>query len=85
VRIVVNRQFQFGTDSVIGRDQERIGKPRRLEIEKAPKSAEIGVCPRASGGLRKWRNQAHEGIARIDGNARLGIGIGRAIGHETSA
>ena len=45
----LDRELQLGADAVIGGDQQRIAIARRLEVEKAAESAELGVRARPRG------------------------------------
>ena len=76
--VMLDRQFQLGADAVIGRDQQRIGEARRLQVEETTKAAQIGVGARPACRLGHRADRADQRVARGDRNASIGIGIGRA-------
>lgn len=44
--LMLDRELQLGADTVVRRDQQRIGEPRRAQIEEAAESAEVRVRAR---------------------------------------
>ena len=58
--------FDFGADTVVGGDQDRIDKARGLEIEQAAKAADLGIGPGARGGAHQGLDQFHHAIAGVD-------------------
>jgi len=71
-----DRQLQLGADTVIGRDQQRIDEPCRLQVEKPAKSAKVCVGPRPPRRFGERADRADQRVARSDRNAGIGIGLG---------
>lgn len=76
----VDGELELCPDAIVRGDQERVVEPRRLQVEKAAKSAEISVSSGAAGGARHGGDHPHQRIAGGDIDARLGISIGAAGG-----
>jgi hypothetical protein len=71
--------FDFGADTVVGGDQDRIDKACGLEIEQAAKAADLGIGPSARCGAHQGLDQFHQAIAGVDINT--GRRVARLI-HE---
>lgn len=69
-------KLELRADPVIGGHKQRIGKASSLQIEKPAEPAQIRVCAGPPRGLGQGRNRADQGVARRDGDASLGVGIG---------
>jgi hypothetical protein len=77
----LDRDFNFGADPIIGGDQERITKARRLEIENAAEAADFGVGTTPPCGAHNRLDFSNHRIARIDIDAGTGIGEAFPICH----
>jgi len=70
----VDGDLELGADTVIGRDQYRVGETGRLEVEQAAETADLaigaGAPGRADGGLDGF----HKGVARVDIDASVLVG-----------
>ena len=82
---MVDRELELRAHAIIGRDQQWISKARRLEVEKAAKAAQFGICTGTAGGLGQGSDGAHQRIAGGDVNASLGVAVRFGIGHGTRA
>jgi hypothetical protein len=69
----VDGEFELGTDTVIGGDEQRIGEACSAQVEKAAETAEIGVGTGAAGGLGERRDGADQRIACGYRDAGLGV------------
>ena len=75
----VDGEFQLGAHAIIGGDQQRVFEPGGFQIEKAAKSAQVGIGAGTAGGLRQRRDGFHQRIACGDVYARLRIAIGMGV------
>ena len=75
VPATVDRELQLGADAVVRRDQQRIGEPRRLQIEEPAEPAQIGIRARAPRRFRQRADRADQRVARGDRHAGLGISM----------
>src|SRR6202035_1896634 len=69
----LDRDLELGADPVGGRDQNRIGEPRGLEVEQATKAADLGVGSRAGGGAHQRLDHVDQAIAGVDVDARIRV------------
>jgi hypothetical protein len=65
---------QLGPDPVGPADEHRIPEPGRLEVERAPKPADLAVRTRSSGGLNDGLDGIDEGVAVVDRYTSSGVG-----------
>ena len=72
----LDRQLELGADAVVGRDQQRVGIARRLEVEQAAESAELGVRAGPRGRAGERADRLDQRIAGVDRHAGIGIGQG---------
>ena len=70
----LDRQLQLGADAVIGGDQQGIAIARRLQVEKAAESAQLGIGPGARGRFGQRPDRLDQRIAGGNRNARVGVG-----------
>jgi hypothetical protein len=73
--------LDLGADPIIGGDEYRIGKTRRLEIENSAEAADFGIRAGPLRGARERLDLFDHGIAGIDIDAGTGIGDARFIFH----
>ena len=78
--VMLDRQLQFGAHAVIGRDQQRIGIAGGLRIEKSAKAADFAIGARPACRLDQRTDCLDEGVAGIDRDTGLGIGVGGGVG-----
>jgi hypothetical protein len=69
-----DRDLQLGPHAVIGGDQHRIGKARRLQVEQAAKAADLAIRTRPPRRPHQRLDAVDHLVAGIDVNARLGVG-----------
>ena len=79
----VDRQLELGPDAVIGGDQQGIGVARRLEVEEAAESAELGVGAGPCGRAGERADRLHQRISGVDRHAGIGISQG-LLAHSRS-
>ena len=85
VEAALDRDLDLGADAVVGRDQDRVDKPRRLEIEQPAESAKLRARPGTARGPGEGADSIHDPIADIDVDPRLGVGERlSAFGHPGS-
>ena len=73
--------FDLGADSIVGGDENRIGKTRRLEIENSAEAADFGIRAGPPCGAHERLDLFDHGIAGIDIDAGTGIGEAMFIFH----
>ena len=79
----LDSELELGAHPVIGRHQDGIGKPRRLQIEEPAEAAERPVRAGAGGRRRQRRHGAHQGVAGLDIDTGVAIGQAGDFGHRT--
>jgi hypothetical protein len=77
----LDRDSQLVSDPVIGGDENRIGKTRRLEIENSAEAADFGIRAGPPCCAHERLDLFDHGIAGIDIDAGPGIGEARFIFH----
>ncbi len=78
----IDGELQLGADAVIGRDQQRIGKARRLQIEEAAEAAERRVRPRPRRRLGERSDRPDQRVAGGDVDACFGVGVALVLAHR---
>ena len=73
------RDLELGADAVGGRDQDRIGETRRLEVEQRAEAAEARRRAGAGGGAGQRLDRLDQGIAGIDVDARRPVVLARIL------
>ena len=76
----VDGELQLGADAVRGRDEQRVGEPGSLRIEKRAEAAQLWVGTGTARGGDERSDGAHERVARLDRHAGAGIGVGAVPG-----
>lgn len=69
-----NRDFELRTDSVRGRDQDRVLVSGGARVEKPAESAECGIGAGPGRGPRERLDQVDQAIAGIDVDPRVAVG-----------
>ena len=70
----VDRDPQFGADTVGGRDQQRVGEAGGLQIEYATKTTDAAVGARPRGRAGQRFDGIDETLSGIDIDTRVAIG-----------
>ena len=70
----LNRDPELCTDTIGRGDQHRVGIARGLQVKKPAKAADPRHDTGAIGAFDRWFDPLHQVIARININARIGIG-----------
>src|ERR1700738_3422308 len=70
----VNGNLDLGADPVIGGDENRIGKTRRLEVKNSAEAADFGIRAGPPCGARERLDLFDQGIAGVDIDTGTGIG-----------
>src|SRR6185312_12985808 len=87
----VLRDLQLGADAVRGRNQNRIGEARRLQVEERAETAEARRRAGAGSGARQRLDRFDQGVARVDIDAGRPVVLARilarfrSLGHYTLA
>lgn len=79
--IIINRQFDLGSDTIIGRHQQRIVVPRCLGVEEAAKAPDFCVRTWASSRFDEWPDGFYQGVSGGNRYARFGVAVGCLIAH----
>ena len=79
--------FELGADAVVGGDQERVLVTSGLEVEKAAKTAQIGIRARSRRRGGEGLDGLHKPRASVDIDARLAVSVAVAglFAHWTGA
>jgi hypothetical protein len=60
--------------SIVGRDQDRIAEPGRLEVEQPTEAADLAIRAGAAGGAHQRLDLLDHQVAGVDVDARIRIG-----------
>src|SRR3546814_19614857 len=74
-----DRELQFRAHAVVRRDEQGIVEPRRLQVEKAAKAAQVGVGAGSARRTGERGNGTDQRVAGLDRYAGLGISVGGGL------
>ena len=85
VHAALDGDLHLGADAVVGGDQDRVDKARRLEIEQSAESAKLRARSRTARGASERTDPVHDPVADIDVDPQFGVGERfSAFGHPGS-